>query len=281
MKFRCPVIKSGLLLVYNGLDATQYQGHSGLFAGIPVDKDQDLKYILDLMRKHDITKVPVVENKQLFGIITDNIIAYKLGSIRKRSVSTSRLHASSVTEKNFISISPNTDIKEILKMVGQPGPTMLPVVEKEKLVGVITKADLLHLVASEKSIGSLMQKNIFSVSPDDRVVHARRIMINENVARLPVLSEKKLIGIISDVEIAFAFATLKRSFSVGHQKHQLDELLVRDVMKTPVIWTSQSVTASKAAKIMLKHNVGALPVLKDDIVVGIVTRTDLLKTISL
>ncbi len=248
---------------------------------IYVDKDQDLQYILDLMRKHDITKVPVVENKQLFGIITDNIIAYKLGSIRKRSVSTSRLHASSVTEKNFITISPNTDVKKILKMVGQPGPTMLPVVEKEKLVGVITKADLLHLVTSEKSIGSIMQKNIFSVSPDDRVVHARRIMINENVARLPVLSEKKLIGIISDVEIAFAFATLKRSFSVGHQKHQLDELLVRDVMKTPVIWTSQSVTASEAAKIMLKHNVGALPVMKDDVVVGIVTRTDLLKTISL
>jgi CBS domain-containing protein len=126
-----------------------------------------------------------------------------------------------------------------------------------------------------------MQKNIFSVSPDDRVVHARRIMINENVARLPVLSEKKLKGIISDVEIAFAFATLKRSFSVGHQKHQLDELLVKDVMKTQVVWTSQSVTASEAAKIMLKHNVGALPVLKDEIVVGIVTRTDLLQTISL
>jgi len=248
---------------------------------IYVDKDQDLQYILDLMKKHDITKIPVVENKKLFGIITDNKIAYKLGSIRKRSVSTARLHASTVSEKNFITVSPNTEVKEILKMVGQPGPTMLPVVENEKLVGVLTKADLLFLVKSEKPLSTFIQKNVFSVSPNDRVVHARRVMIRENVARLPVVSEKKLIGIISDVEIAFAFATLKRSFSLGHQKHQLDELLVKDIMKVPVIWTTQTVTTSEAAKIMIKHNVGALPVMKDDTIVGIVTRTDLLTTISL
>ncbi len=246
-----------------------------------VDKDQDLKYVLDLMKKHDITKIPVVEDKKPFGVITDNVISYKLGSIRKRGVSTSRLHASSVTEKEIITISPNTDVKKILKMVGQPGPTMLLAVDKDKLVGVITKADLLHLVDSKKSLNDLMQRNVFSVSPDDRVVHARRVMINENVARLPVLNQGKLVGIISDVEIAFAFASLKKSFSLGHQKHQLDELLVQDVMKISVVWTTPSVTAIDAAKLMTKHNVGALPVIKENTLVGIITRTDLLKTISL
>ena len=248
---------------------------------VSVDKDQDLQYILDLMKKHNITKIPVVENKKLFGIITDNIIAYKLGSIRKRSISTSRLHASSVTEKNITTIPPNTEVKEILKMVGQPGPTMLPVVVNEKLVGVITKADLLFLVKSEKPVSTFLNKNIFYVAPNDRIVHARRLMINEDIARLPVLSEKKLVGIISDFDIAIAFSTLKRSYSMGKQKHQLTELLVKDVMKMQVIWTTPSVTATEAAKLMMKHNVGALPIIKDDVVIGVVTRTDLLRTISL
>ena len=66
-----------------------------------VDKDQDLQYVIDLMKKHNVTKIPVLENKKLIGIMTDNIIAIKLGSIRKREVSTSRLHASSVTEKDI------------------------------------------------------------------------------------------------------------------------------------------------------------------------------------
>ena len=248
---------------------------------ISVDKDEDLKHVLDLMKKHDITKIPVVEDKKIMGIVTDNLIAYKLGSIRKRGISTSRLHASSVTEKEIEAISPNTDVKKILKMVGKPGPTMLPVVEKDKLVGVVTKADLLFLVDSKKPLETIMQNNIHAVSPEDRIVHARRVMIDENVARLPVVDQGKLFGIISDIEIAFAFAKLKRSFSLGHQRHRLDELLVKNVMKSPVLWTTRKVSAIEAAKIMMKHHIGSLPVIDDEALVGIVTRTDLLKTVSL
>ena len=214
---------------------------------IAVDKDDSLKRVLDLMKKHDITKIPVLESKKFFGLVTDNVIAYKLGSIRKRGVTASRLHASSVTEKEVKTISPEEDVKDILKSVGAPGPTMLPVIEKGKLVGVVTKADLLPLVKSKDQLYSVMQRKVHTVAPDDRVIHARRIMITENIARLPVLQEKKLVGIISDVEIAYALASLKKSFSVGRQKHHLDELLVVDAMRVPVIWSAPSLTIADAA----------------------------------
>ena len=246
---------------------------------ICVDKDIDLKHVLDLMKKHSITKIPVVENKKLVGIVTDNIIAYKLGSIRKKGVPASRLHASSVTEKNIERISPDTELKTILKKVGEPGPTMLCVEENDKLVGVITKADLLHLVDSKKQIKEIMKKKILSVSPDDRVIHARRIMIDENIARLPVVDNGKLIGIISDNEIVFALAGIKRSIPLGRQKHRLDELLVADVMKTPAIWSQASLTAAEAANIMLKNNIGAIPLIEKGKLIGIISRTDLLNTI--
>ncbi len=246
---------------------------------IAVDKDDSLKRVLDLMEKHDLTKIPVLEEKKFFGLATDNVIAYKLGSIRKRGVTASRLHASSVTEKEVKTISPNEEVKNILKSVGEPGPTMLPVVENGKLVGVVTKADLLPLVKSKYQISSIMQRKIHTVSPDDRVIHARRMMITENIARLPVLQETKLVGIISDIEIAYAFASLKKSFSLGKQKHHLDELLVGDVMRTPVLWATLSMSIYDAAQLMMKSNIGALPVLDHDVLVGMVTRTDLVKTI--
>lgn len=244
-----------------------------------VDKDVDLRYVLSLMKKHEITKIPVVEDKKLIGVITDNIIAFKLGSKRKRGIPASRLHASSVTEKNIEVISPNADIKTILRKVGEPGPTILNVVENDKLIGVVTKADLLPLVKSNKKLKELMQKKLHTVSPDDRVIHARRMMIDENVARLPVTSRGKLAGMISDTEIAFALANIKRSFPLGRQKHRLDELLVMDVMKKPVIWTEPDMTAADAAKTMIKNNIGALPILENNSIVGIITRTNLLKTI--
>jgi CBS domain-containing protein len=246
---------------------------------ITVDKDDSLKLVLDLMKKHDITKIPVTEEKKFFGLVTDNVIAYKLGSIRKRGITASRLHASSVTEKQVLMISPEEEVKNILNSVGEPGPTMLPVVEKEKLIGIITKANLLPLVTSKNQLHSIMQKKVLTVGLDERVIHARRIMITNNVARLPVIEEKKLVGIISDIEIALAFASLKKSFSLGRQKHHLDELLVKDVMRSPVVWSNPSMSISDAAQLMLKQNVGALPLLENDKLVGMVTRTDLLKTI--
>ncbi len=248
---------------------------------ISVDKDVNLKHVMDIMKKNNITKIPVLEDKKLVGIVTDNIIAYKLGSIRKKGVPASRMYASSVTDKSVESITPDTEVKEILKKVGEKGPTMLCVTDDKDLKGVITKADLLHLVKSKKQIKDIMRKNIFSVSSDDRVIHARRIMVDENIARIPVIDNGELVGIISDNEIAFALAKLKRRFSLGKQKHRLDELLVGSTMKKPAIYTIPTKTAEQAAEIMLTEGVGALPVVENDKVIGIVSRTDLLSTISL
>jgi CBS domain-containing protein len=247
---------------------------------VTIDKDESLKRVLDLMKKHNITKIPVLDEKKFFGLVTDNVIAYKLGSIRKRGITASRLHASSVTEKKVTTVSPEEDVKNILKSVGKPGPTMLPVVTKGILVGVLTKADLLPLVKSKDTLQSIMHRKIHVVAPDDRVIHARRIMIDNNIARLPVLEGKNLVGIISDIEIAYAFASLKKRFSLGKQHHRLDELLVEDAMRTPVFWTTPSMSIVDAAQLMMKHNIGSLPVVNHDTLVGMVTRTDLLKTLT-
>jgi CBS domain-containing protein len=248
---------------------------------ISVDKDENLKHVLHLMKKHEITKIPVLEEKKLVGLVTDNIIAYKLGSIRKKGVPPSRLHASSVTDKNIECVNPETDVKKILEKVGEPGPTMLCVTENTNLLGVITKADLLPLVKSKKQVKEIANKKIITISSNDRVIHARRIMVDKNIARLPVLKDGKLVGIISDNEIAFALANLKSSFPLGRQKHQLEELHVEDVMKKPAIWTKPNVSASEVASIMIKNNLGMLPLVENDKIVGIISRTDLLKTISL
>ena len=246
---------------------------------ITVDKDVNLKHVLNIMKKHEITKIPVLEDKKLVGMITDNIIAYKLGSIRKRGIPASRLHASSVTDKEIDCISPDTEVKTILKKVGKPGPTMLCIKENDNLVGIITKADLLPLVESKKQIREIMNKKLHTVSSDDRVIHARRIMIDEDIARLPVIDQGTLVGMISDNEIIFALAKIKRSFPLGKQKHRLEELLIKNVMKTPAIWINPSMIVTDAANIMLKKNVGALPIIENGKLIGIVSRTDLLNTI--
>jgi len=247
---------------------------------IYVDKDVDMKYVMKLMKKHNITKIPVVEDKKPIGLITDSNLAIKLGAIRTRGVPAARLHASSVMDKNIIIIDAYDKVEDILTSVGEPGHTMLFVVENDFIVGVITKANLLHLVESKKPVEEIMNQKIITISPDDRIIHARRQMIDEGIARLPVVNNGILIGIISDIDIAFALEKIKKSFPLGRQKHQLEELLVNDAMTAPAISIESDKTVAEAATIMREHHVGCLPVLKNKKIIGILSRTDLLKTIE-
>ncbi|MBC7080850.1 MAG: CBS domain-containing protein [Thermoplasmatales archaeon] len=245
---------------------------------IYVNKRDDVDYILQLMGKYKITKAPVIEDGKIVGIVTDNEIADKLGSIRSRGVTPARLRAMTVMEKKFDVVSPDTPIEEILETVGEPGPTMLPVVSNEHLVGVVTKADLLPLVEGDENIKEIMTFPVISVSREDRVIHARRLMIDKNIARIPVVENGKVIGIISDWEIANAFAKLKKGISLGKQGSHIKNLLVGDVMKSPAITAKDTITIKEAAQIMMKNEVGCLPIVGgDEKIKGIVTRTDLLK----
>lgn len=248
---------------------------------ISVDKDEDVKLVLKLMKKHGITKIPVLEEKKLIGVVNDEILAVKLGAIRTRGIPAARMHVSSVIDKDLDIVSQDDEVSSILSRVGEPGPTILHVIEGDQLIGIVTKADLLPFATSAKPVDEVMGKVLHTVSPDDRVIHARHVMIKSNVARLPVVNNGMLIGIIADFDIALALAKIKKSFPLGKQKHQLDELLVNDAMRTPAISIESGKTVHEASQLMKQEGIGCLPVIKNGKIIGIISRTDILKTITL
>jgi len=247
---------------------------------VTVDKDRNLKDVLALMEGRRITKIPVTEDGELVGIVTDGQIADKLGRAHNRNVQTTTLHASSVMEKDFIVAHPDEDLKVLLADVGKPGLTMVPVVQGKKLVGVVTKADLLRLVESTVKLESIMTAQLKAVAPEDRLVHARRLLLDNDIARLPVLEAGRVRGIIAEHEIADAFAKLK--FADSHvQRANLPDLQVGPYMKRQVVTARPTQSAKEAAQLMLKSHVGGLPIVGDaGTIEGIVTRTDLIKTFA-
>lgn len=247
---------------------------------VTVDKDRSLKDVLDLMAKHKVTKIPVVDGGDLKGIITDGKIADKLGQAHNKGLQTSRLRASSVMEKDFVMAHPDENLENLLADVGKPGLTMIPVVQGKKLVGVVTKADLLRLVKSDAQLQTIMKTQLKSVAPSERLVHARRLLLDNDIARLPVLENGKVTGIIAEHEIAGAFAGFKQA-DAHVQKASVRDLEVGPYMRRKVITAKPTMTAREAAKSMLDANVGALPVVDNaGTVQGIVTRTDLILTFA-
>ncbi|MCA1811806.1 MAG: CBS domain-containing protein [Halobacteriales archaeon] len=247
---------------------------------VTVSKDRNLKDVLHLMEERNVTKIPVVENGNLVGIVTDGHIADKLGRQHNKAVQLTTLHASSVMEKDFIVAHPDEDLNVLLEDVGKPGLTMVPVVQGTKLVGVVTKADLLRLVESKAPLSALMKKELKAVSPGERLIHARRLLLDNDIARLPVLEGGKVKGIIAEHEIAGAFASLKTA-DAHVQRVNIRDLDVGSYMRRDVVTGHPEMSAKEAAQKMLKEHVGALPVVADNgTIQGIVTRTDLIRTFA-
>jgi CBS domain-containing protein len=247
---------------------------------VTVSKDRNLKDVLHLMEERNVTKIPVVENGNLVGIVTDGHIADKLGRQHNKAVQLTTLHASSVMEKDFIVAHPDEDLNVLLEDVGKPGLTMVPVVQGTKLVGVVTKADLLRLVESKAPLSTLMKKELKAVSPGERLIHARRLLLDNDIARLPVLEGGKVKGIIAEHEIAGAFASLKTA-DAHVQRVNIRDLDVGSYMRRDVVTGHPEMSAKEAAQKMLKEHVGALPVVADNgTIQGIVTRTDLIRTFA-
>ncbi|MCD6503290.1 MAG: CBS domain-containing protein [Euryarchaeota archaeon] len=231
---------------------------------IVLPKAASLNEFVKIMEKYSITKVPVVDDGKFIGVISDRSILDKIGSIRSGTISPARMHVSSLTSheegKDYHIISPDTPIERVVSIAKETEVPMFVVMEGNEIVGVITKSDLLRLVKSDIPLEKIMKRNVFSVSPGDRIIHARHIMLNENIERLPVLHKGIVVGIISEMDIALHLVKIKEHTPTKWLEQHLKEALVGDVMKTEVICESLDTPAYKAAQIMWDEGIGCLPI---------------------
>ena len=92
---------------------------------ITVDKDQNLSDALKLLRKHNVSRLPVTNNKELVGIISERDIANKLGSSKYESMPASRLHISSVMVKDVFTVPQTMQLEEVAKLMLENGILLL------------------------------------------------------------------------------------------------------------------------------------------------------------
>src|ERR1051325_2831922 len=237
---------------------------------VSVDKDERLEQVIDTMRKGRMSKLPVLEKGKLVGIVTDGDIADELGALKNRGVPTSHLHASSAMRKVFATCEPDAPAARVVELMLESDVGLLPVVHGPTLVGILTASDLLRLVKSERPLQDVMTTKVHAVEPTDRVIHARRLMVDHHIERLPVLSGGRLAGIVGEMDIVAGLARFKHEGRGKHQPAALQRFLVEDIMQQNVVTATPDARVREAAERMVKEDVGSLPVLRGDRLVGMV-----------
>jgi acetoin utilization protein AcuB len=127
-------------------------------------------------------------------------------------------------------------------------------------------------------VGDIMSVSPVTITPSTSVHAAQALMQQRKIRHLPVLKEGCLVGMISDRDIRLVLPSPATSLSVWEIRHLLDKLTVGEVMTYFVMTTTPDCPVTEAVGRMLGHKVGALPVVEDGQVVGILTRTDVLRT---
>ena len=156
--------------------------------------------------------------------------------------------------------------------------------EDDKMVGIVSKADFVTLavgIAFDKiTVKEIMTKDLKVVGPTDRLIHARRQMMESNVGRLPVVDDDKLEGMLTSKDLMRAFIDFRKKVPEKYQKSQIKELLVEDIMSFNPTVTTRDATISEVAKIMIETGYNGLPVVEGNDLVGIITQTDILRLIE-
>jgi acetoin utilization protein AcuB len=119
-----------------------------------------------------------------------------------------------------------------------------------------------------------------TVMPDTPVSEALNIMRQHNVRRMPVLDKHdRLVGIVAEKDLLYASPSPATSLNVYEIGYLLSKLRIKEIMTRDVVTITEDEPLEEAARVMVDNAVGALPVIRGDHLVGIITETDIFKVL--
>lgn len=123
-----------------------------------VTPNTPLVEVAKLMQREDIGSVPVYEQNKLQGIITDRDMVIRAIALGKNPNS---LHASDIMSTNVVTVSPDTDAHEASEIMAKKQIRRLPVMENNKLVGIMALGDLaverIHVDEAGEALSNISQ----------------------------------------------------------------------------------------------------------------------------
>ncbi len=135
-------------------------------------------------------------------------------------------------------------------------------------------------ILKQHKVRDWMTPNPITISPRTTLPEAHQIMKEKRIRRLPVVDENgHLVGIVTLGDIREASPSDATSLSIFELNYLLARLTVDKIMTRKVITVTPDTPVYEAARLMLEHKIGGLPVVENGRVVGIITESDIFKMV--
>ena len=192
-----------------------------------------------------------------------------------------------ISSNDVVTIPPTMSIIGAVKTMLDKGFRRLPIADAgtNRLEGIVTSKDIVdflgggtrHLMVKNRykgnflaavngNVSEIMEENVVSLSVKDSLKDALDTMINENVGGIPVIDDKKKVkAIISEKDFVFLIAGIMTGKTVS-------EYMSKNIVTAP-----PGMPIGTAARTMIDNGFRRLPVVRDDVLIGIITASDIIR----
>ncbi|MBN2133860.1 MAG: CBS domain-containing protein [Sedimentisphaerales bacterium] len=225
----------------------------------------------ELMSENHVSCLPVLDDGRFQGILTQSDVLAGNADLEGAAGS---ITAAQRVRRDVPTIPPETGVLEAGRIMEAQRTKWLPVLSAGRLAGIVTQTDVIGAITSlvkVVEVGAVMNADVTTVDAATTVREATRIMSDQGISCLVAVHGGKMVGILTEKDI------LRRVCAAGKDFHQV---LVADVMSFPVTTVPPNHCLFTTHRTMDRMHIHRLVVTDGDRLVGIVTQTDILRTLK-
>ncbi len=271
---------------------------------LAIAPEDSIQTARNIMLRKGISRLIVVEDNIPTGIITKKDIARRLAQARapwqRRPLD--KISISRIMSSNLKTLPPDASLQKTSKLMLKENISSVPIVEEDgKLAGIITSTDLIkafieNLEGVYKN-RDLMTEEVITANRYHSIYHIVSLMEENNISRVIITDSKIPIGMVTVTDLSFLELNepvrgIKTKEIMYVRKPQRDLrasyryvlhslLTAEDVMTENLITTTEDEDCSRSASQMLENDFSSLPVVREEELVGIITKKDIIKGIAM
>jgi CBS domain-containing protein len=254
-----------------------------------------------ILLRHRISRLIVLENDKPIGIVTEKDLVKAIYRLDSRPIE--KIRISEVMSKHLVTVDENATLYGCAKLMLDNKISSVIVLKKDgSLLGIITKTDLASVFLTQSAepmkISKIMTKKVITVKPADSLLHVESVLMKNRISRIVVERNRRPVGIITHrdfipakvplwlrqfgdpVEVEkYRMANLPREYK-SNQLSYLATFTASDIMTPNPVTIDVIEDVSTASLLMIRHGISGLPVVKNTLLVGIITKTDIVKAIA-
>ena len=272
---------------------------------VSIPPTKSIKDTAKVMMEHEFRRLPITDpgSGKLLGIVTVMDILDFFGGGKKFNIIEKKYEDNflaainepvrEIMTRDLITLSTKASIGETIETMMTHQLGAIPLVDADyNLAAIVTERDIalsLAGMAGKETVQDYMSAKVFTTTPGTPLEGACKIMVRNGLRRIPVIggeadiskAAKKLLGILTSTDV-IRFLNAKELFD------HLNSNLATDVLKTNIseimvkepITIPPTTTIGELCEIFAERNIGGVPVVKDDRVVGIITERDVLRAVK-